>query len=511
MNFNQAYMGVIQRQGIKDSIVMYFSVAIGAVNALFIYPAYLTDAELGLFQWLVSWAMIVSPFVSLGSTNLVVRYFPIFRDENKKHNGFLILMLSLNLIGTIIFLVITWLGGDSLILFFDPNNEKPYIQQFFYYIIPLTLFISLNIFFINYIKNFLRIVIPTFFDTVFVKIGTAICAILLFWGAINLVGFINGIILVYALVTLGLIAYTFLLGQLHLKPDFSFLNKPLMREMSVFAFYGLMGSMSGGLLFFIDRAMIPLLIKDGFAANGIFTIVGYIGTSIDIPRKSLEKITAPVVAHSVQHNDWDNIQKLYNKSSINQLIAGCLLFLGIWLNLDSFFDIMPEGGTYRPWKMIVLTLGISGIIDMATGINSQIIAYSKYFRFNFYLALVLALLNVVFNYIFIKTFDLNIYGAALATLTSTALYNLFKYWFIFVKLKMQPFTWNTLWIVLISLSIYFLVSAIPGFANPFLDIFIKLLLIITLYVPTILYFRFSPDLNNLWSLAFDRAKKWLKL
>ena len=43
------YMGVIQRQGIKDSIVMYFSVAIGAVNALFIYPAYLTDAELGLF------------------------------------------------------------------------------------------------------------------------------------------------------------------------------------------------------------------------------------------------------------------------------------------------------------------------------------------------------------------------------------------------------------------------------------------------------------------------------
>ena len=504
-------MGVIQRQGIKDSIVTYFGVALGAVNTLFIYPACLRDEELGLFQFLVSWAMIISPFVLLGATNLVVRYFPVFRDDAKKHNGFLFLMLALTLSGFAVFALVAWLGGENLINYFNKNNQQPYIRQFFYYIVPLTLFVALNVLFINYIKNFLRIVIPTFFENVFVKVGTAILSILLFLEIINLVGFINGIVLVYALVTLALIGYTYWLGQLHLKPDFSFLKKPLRREMSVFAFYGVLGSVSGGLMFYIDKAMIPLLIEGGWAANGIFAIVGYMGTAIDIPRKSLEKITAPVVAHSIQTNDWDNIRKLYHKSSINQLIAGCLLFLGIWLNLESFFDIMPEGDTYRPWKMIVLTLGISGIVDMATGINSQIIAYSKYFRFNFYLVLVLAVLNVAFNFLFIKTFGLNIYGAALATLTSTTIYNIIKYWFIFAKLKMQPFTWRTLWIVLLSLAIYFLVSFFPKLTNPFLDIVIRSVLIVLLYVPVILYFRFSPDLNNLWTATLNRAKKWLKI
>ncbi|MDX1940187.1 MAG: polysaccharide biosynthesis C-terminal domain-containing protein, partial [Saprospiraceae bacterium] len=312
-------------------------------------------------------------------------------------------------------------------------------------------------------------------------------------------------------VTLSLIAYTYWLRQLHLKPDFSLLNRPLAREMSTFAFYSILGNVSNGLIIYIDKAMIPILGSDGWNDNGIFTIVAFIGTSVDIPRKSLEKITAPVITDSIQNNDWENVKKLYNKSSINQLIAGCLILLGIWLNLDSLFDLMPEGNTYRPWKMIVLVLGLSALVDMATGINNHIISYSKHFRFNFYLVIFLALLNVGFNYLFIKTFNLNILGAALATLTSITLFNIIKFWFIYVKFKMQPFTWNTLWIVLLSLSIYFIISFIPDLGHPIVDIFVKSLLIVALYVPTVLYFCFSPDLNNLWALTLDRAKKWLKI
>ncbi len=489
-------------------MVTYAGVALGAVNVLFIYPACLQDEELGLFQFMVSWAMILSPLVMLGTTNLVVRFFPVFRDEAQQHRGFLFLMLLLNALGFVLFTLLVWLFQDAILDILTQDHRSPLMRQYAIYIVPLTLFVSLNALFINYIKNFLRIVVPSFFENIFVKIATGTLALLLFAGWVELSGFVRGIVVSYALVTLGLIFYTRYLGQLYLRADFSMLKRPLTREMAVFAYFGILGNASSGLMLYIDKAMLPLLIdKGGLDASGIYTIVGFIGAAIDIPRKSLEKITTPVVAHSIQAGDWDNIRKLYSKSAINQLIVGCLLLLGIWLNLDYFFDIMPNGEVYRPWKLVVLMLGISSIIDMATGINSQIISYSQYFRFNFYLALILGLLNVLFNIIFIRFFQLNIYGTALATLTSITIYNLIKYTYIYRRLGMQPFSWATLGVLLLAMGIYIIVVLVPPVGgHPVVDILIRSVLIVAMYVPAVLWLRLSPDFNLLWTQIWQKIR-----
>ncbi len=502
-------MGIIQRQSIKDSIVTYVGVALGAVNTLFIYTL-IPKEEIGLIEFLISWTMLLSPIIMFGSTNLAVRFFPVFQDAQKGHNGFLFLLLLLPSVGLSLFALVVWLFKEDVLAHL--STKDPIIRQYLVFVLPLTLFFSFSTLFIHYIKNFYKIVIPTLLENVFVKVARGGLTLLYFFAFLSFSGLLIGIVGAYGLVLLGLILYTYYLEQLHLKPDFSSLRKPLVLDMGVFALYGILGSISGNLMQYIDKAMIPLLMSEqGSEANGIFAILGYIGTAIDIPRRSLEKIMAPVVSSSIQNNDWENIKKLYWKSSINQLIAGCLLFLGIWLNLDSFFDIMPNGDSYRPWRIIVLTLGMSAIVDMATGINSHIIAYSKYFRFNFYLVLILSLLNVMFNYLFIKTFELNIFGAALATLTSITVFNLIKYIFIYIRFGIQPFTWHTLWVILLSLGIYFVVSFVPDLGNPFLDIAVRSTLIAALFLSPVLYFRFSPDLNNLWAAAFDRAKKWLKI
>lgn len=503
-------MGIIQRQSIKDSIVTYFGVALGAINTLFIYTL-IPKAEYGLIEFLMSWTMILSPIILFGVTNLVVRFFPNFRDEERGHNGFLFLMLLIPCAGFLLFCLGIWLFKDDILSYL--NTEEVLIRRYAIFLIPLIFLVTFNTVFIHYIKNFLRIVIPTLLENVVVKIVRAVFTLLYFYALISFTGLMFSLVGAYAFVLLSLIIYTYFLGQLHLKPDFSKLDRPLMKDMGVYIFYGVLGGMTGPLMLYIDKAMLPVLIDgiDGLDATGIFAIVAYIGTAIDIPRKSLEKITAPVVANSIKENDWTNIKILYQKSSINQLIAGCLLFLGIWLNLDDFFSIMPNGEDYRPWKMIVFTLALSSIIDMATGINTQIIIFSKYFRFNFYLALVLGLLNVLFNYLYIKTFDLNIYGAALATLTSITIYNVIKFIYIYKKLNMQPFTQKTIWVFLLAFGVYALVSMLPSIGHPLLNIALKSALIAGIYIPVVLYFRFSPDLNNLWQAAYDRAKNWLKL
>ncbi len=383
------------------------------------------------------------------------------------------------------------------------------ILKYGYYIVPLTFFITFSAILIQYTKNFLRIVIPTLLENVWIKIATGTIALLFVFSVLSLKVYLTALVGAYAVVLLGMVLYLRWLGQWHWQPDFSLLKnkKGLLREMRTFAFFGILGSIGAGLMTWVDRLMIGLLL--GTAPTGIFSIVAYIGTTIDIPRKSLEKIVSPIIADAIQREDWVQVADLYQRSSINLLLAGCFIFLGVWLNLDSLFDIMSNGDKYRDFSRIVLLLGFASIVDMTTSVNSQIIGYSQYFRFNFYLIVILAGLNVAFNYLFIKTLEFGILGAAMATLTSVIIYNVIKFFFILVKLRIQPFTRVTLWVLLLALAVYFLVGIVPTVGHPVADILLRSALITVLFIIPVLYFKFSPDLNHLAVVAWQKIRERL--
>lgn len=504
-------MGVIQRQGIKDSIVAYFGVALGALNTLFIYTR-IPEEVFGLFQFLVSTALIISMFLQLGMPNVALRFFPIFKTEDNKHHGFLAFLLLPALIGCIVFAIASLLFYPWIQSWLAQQNTDPLVQPFLPFVLPLAFFMVFSAILTQYIKNFLRIVIPTFLESVWVKIATGVLSLLVAYGLLQVVGFVSGIIFAYGVVTLGLLVYLRWLGQLHLKPNFAILDKPLVRRIGIFAFYGVLGSVGSSLMTYVDRTMITVLIPNsGLAETGIFSIVAYIGTTIDIPRKSLERITAPVVANAIEEQNWGHVADLYRRGSINLLIIGALLFLGIWLNIDSVFAIMSNGEKYAAAKDIVFILGISSLIDMTTSINTHIISYSRYFRFAFYVIIILAGLNILFNYLFIKSFSWGIEGAALATLTSIVVFNAAKFLFIYRKFQMQPFTLATFWVILIAGGVYFLASLLPSTGIAILDILYKSAIITVLYLFPILYFKLSPDLNQLLLRVWIPLRKRLRL
>ncbi len=502
-------MGVIQRQGIKDSIVTYIGIAFGVVNTLVIYP-YLPSNVLGLFQFLVSAALIVTPFLQLGMQNVAVRFFPIFKNEEKKHQGFLFILLIPSIICFFVFAIAVILLEQPITNWLKAQDVDPIARQFILYFLPFAFFITINSILGQYIKNFLRIVIPTFLDTVWLKIATGFMALLFTYTLVNIYGYITGIIIAYGLVTIGLLIYTRWLGQLHLQPDYSLIKEPtLFRDIRIFAFYGIIGSLGASFMTYIDKFMIPLLMgKEGLVQNGIFTIVAFIGNTVDTPRKSLEKITQPIVADAIVKENWSEVEILYKRSAVNLLVLGLLLFLGIWLNIDSLFDIMKEGDKYRADKNIVFVLGMASLVDMATSINNQIIGFSKYFRFQFYVVLTLAALNVIFLYVFIKIFNLGIYGAALGTLFSIIVFNGIKLIFIQQKFKMQPFSMATVWILMIGAAVYGIASQLPDIGHPILTILYKSIIISILYIIPIFYFKLAPDFNQLVDSLWQKAKKY---
>ncbi|MFN7116092.1 MAG: polysaccharide biosynthesis C-terminal domain-containing protein [Saprospiraceae bacterium] len=170
---------------------------------------------------------------------------------------------------------------------------------------------------------------------------------------------------------------------------------------------------------------------------------------------------------------------------------------------------MANGEKYIPYKNIVFILGISSLLDMVTSINTHIIAYSRHFRFAFYVIIVLAGLNIIFNYLLIKTFGLGITGAALATMLSVFIFNLAKFFFIYWKFGLQPFTLRTLWVVLIGAGVFALASLLPSLGIALIDILYKSFIITILYITPILYFKLSTDLNDFLSKFWMMTRKRL--
>lgn len=92
-------------------------------------------------------------------------------------------------------------------------------------------------------------------------------------------------------------------------------------------------------------------------------------------------------------------------------------------------------------------------------------------------------------------------GASMATLISVFLYNLAKFIFLRVKLGMQPFGWKTLIVFgvgLLALGLGYLVPiSAENMAFSVGSIILRGGVIASVYLGIMLWFRISPELNEL--------------
>lgn len=492
-------MGIIQRQSIKNSFVNYVAVAIGFVN-LFVYTATLTKEEIGFYQFCLNTALLVMPFILLGSNNLSLKYFPLFNDSKNKNNGFLFLVLAYPLFGFVFFLLIVLFFQNQIIDSFAKHGQY---TDYFHYIIYLVFILSLNSVFTTYSSNFKRIVVPAIFNNLFIKIAIPLLAILYYYEYFSFQTFLQGIVIAYAIALVLLIAYIKWLGELSFKSNFKLLNRPLLKEMIQYQAYCILVGVGNTLAIRIDLFMITYIL--GWGYGGVYTIVMIISQVITVPSQAISSIIRPVVAEASAKNDLVHLKELYQKSAINQLIAGMYIFIGIWLSIDDLLMVIPNGQDYQSGKIVILILGIAKLIDMGSGINGHIITFSKYYSFNLYAILVLAVLNIINNIVFIPLYQLN--GAAFATLLSLSIFNLLRMIYIHLKFKMQPFTIDTVKAILIGLFSYYIITLVPSVENLFLNMLIKSVLVTILYWTLIYSFKVSEDINGIIKNGIDLMNK----
>lgn len=496
-------MGIVIRQSIKSSVVTYIGVIIGTVNVLFLYNKFLSPQQLGLYTSLIGFPQVFAAFSNLGTPHVGVRFFSRFSDPDKQHNGFLGYLLLAPLVGFVLFLL-AYIGVKGIFQSVYMDNS-PLLIQYYWYLPFITFFLLYTSTLETYSKVHLRIVVPTILREIFLKSSNSLLAILFGFKFITFDQLLNGIVLIYFLNVCFLLIYIKILGKLYLRFDFSFVKQPIFKEMCMYGLWTILGGATATILPNIEKLMLPAY-HGGLNSAAIFFIASSIGMVIAIPRNAIASISEPLLAESWKDNNLVHIEEIYQKSALNLLIVGGFLFLGIWTNIDSVFKIIPNATVYSQGKFVVLMVGLYSVFDMATGLNSEILKNSPYYKYDFGFYLIRFVVLFIVNLIFIPLYSYN--GAALAMLVSVVVYNLVKFFFIKYKLNLQPFNMGTVKTLLLGLFTYGVTLLIPSLEGNiwinFLNIAIKSVVISILFGGGVLFLAISEDLNRTVSSLFNK-------
>ncbi len=471
-------------------------VVLGFITTGLLYPLIFSTEEVGLLRILVSYSLLFAQFAGLGINTVTVKLFPYFRDYERKHNGYLGLALLVSAVGLVIAISAFLLLKSSIL---DTGKSgSDLFTSYFYYIVPLIIATLLFNVFDTYYRVLYKAVKGIIYKEVIQRIFI-FSVIFLFY--FNTIDFHQAVILY----TLALISPTILLflsliynKQLLLDLDLGFIDKKLSREMLNIGAFGILASFSGVLSMTIDSIMVERMID--LSAVGIYTVTFFFGSLILVPLRTMGKISSVVISDAWKENDILTIDSIYKKSSISLSVIGLLLLIGVWGNIDNVFQIIPV--KYIEGKYVILFIGIASLFDIALGVSPHIIVNSNHYRYLSYFLIIFAALLVISNIILIPIYG--IVGAALATLISKFIYNLIKYLFLYNKYKLQPFTFKTVLVYIIGISVYGISLLLPEQSNYIGDIILRSSVITIVFMVLVYYFKISDDINSKIDSTFKK-------
>ena len=481
-------MGIIQRQGIKNTISSYAGIILGFVSLIVIQPKFLKPEEIGLARVMFAFSTLIASFIPIGVTNMTIKYFPHFRNPKKGHHGFFGFMLIFPLIGFIISAIGLVVFREFIINQY--RRESPLILDYFNYIFPFSLFIAFGTVITTYLISLFKSTVPSYLNDVYVRIAYLLLIFAYYFKILTLPQFIGGYVGIYALQTLLLIFYLLSVDKPSLNIDWSFFKKQGVREMVSFGLLLSFSSIAALGLKTLDSVLIGKFLPLSFV--GIYAIASFIPTIIETPLNALDRIVTAKVAHAVVENDMDDVRDVFYKSVKYLSLIGALLFVGINCNITYLLQLV--GKDYQQGYEVVWIISVGALINMMGGANTSIIFYSSKYWQGALLLLLLVIITFTNNMLLIPRFGIN--GAAMSTAISSLLYTGIKLFLIYRRFGFMPYTIDTLK----TLGILFLCLAInfmlPVFGSAVLNIVFKSMVLGGSFLMLTYLLKIVPEFNR---------------
>jgi O-antigen/teichoic acid export membrane protein len=495
----------IRRQSIVSSIIVYIGLALGFLNT-YLYAKGFDEAQYGLVGGaFVAFGSIMFSFSNVGVIFYIYKFFPYYNDNlpPKKND-----MITLSLIVSITAFIFVMISG---IVFKDFMIRKyaehsPEVVTYYYWLFPFGFGLSIYSILEAFAWQLRESVLTNFLKEILFRLFATILIVLTFMGVIKDFDlFIKIYAFTYIAIALVLVIYLFTAGKLHFTFTISRVTRKFYKKIIGVALFIWSGSLVYNIAQVFDTLVIGAVVTNGMASVGVYTLAQNMSSLVYAPQRAIVAASIPALAQAWKDKDHGKINRIYQRSSINQLIFAVAMFSLIWLNFtDGVLTFHLKQG-YLDARIIFLFVGFTKIIDMGTGVNGQIIGTSIYWKVEFISGMILLALTLPLNYILTKEYGA--VGTAIANLIAFTVYNSLRYLFLLKKFNMQPFSAKTAYSILLGavcfIICYFLFNAYQGLGW----IFLRSSVFVLLFVSGVLYLNLSPDVLPVWESVRNRFRK----
>ncbi|MES2428801.1 MAG: oligosaccharide flippase family protein [Bacteroidota bacterium] len=515
-------MGIIKKQSYKNTIVSYGGMVVAYINTVLLFPFFVTPTQYGFYNLIISISVLYSLIASMGGPSILAKYFPFYRTDDKKHNGFIHWSAGLVLCGFLVITLIYILFKPQITAVFAEQTplhnlshfklkaevlKVPLFVEYYYYLIPLSFFVLA----FNYLEMTGRIIYQTiysnFLQNVLLRLLTTALLLMIAAKWINFEDFIFLYIGCNGLISLLLLISIIATKNFSYRFDDHGFKSIKKREIIGFGTFTLISSAIYVLLQKVDTLMLSSMVGDN--VQGVYSWYFNIAIVISVPAQALSRTTYAIVADAWKANNRENIIEVYYKTSIIQMVIGCLLFIGIIVNRENLYAIARNKEFTDPkYFSLFLVIGLGFLVDITGGLNTYIITTSHKYRLVTLLTIFAAIFCIGLNYILIpKYYGL---GAAISYLLTTIGINISTWFYLKYRFQMQPFNYKHLLVIAITLVSWAAGQYFWRMPNVFLDIVVRSGITATVYGLLAYYFNISSDINDKVNATLKKAYSIIK-
>ena len=488
-------MSNIRRQSIISSLIIYFGFAVGLLNTWLFASreAGFQDNQFGLYNAFIAIAMLMMALSNMAMPSYIYKFFPYYKDHlPAKKNDQLTIALVVGLIGFAGVAIAGFVFKGLVIKKYITN--APEIVTHYSWIFILGLGLLLFTLLEAYTWQLHKSVFTNFLKEVAWRLFTTVLIALFAWGIIRDFDlFIRLFAFSYPFIALVLLLYLVFTRQIHFTFSISKVTRRFTGSILRLCGFVYIGSLIFTVSLVFDSFVITSKLTNGLALLAVYSVAQNIAAMIQVPQRGIIAASIAHLSRAWKEKNMGLLQRVYQRSSLNQLLFACGFLALIILNFTDAVYTFGLKGTYLEAYYVVIFLGLAKLVDMGTGVNSQIIATSTYWRFEMLSGVVLLLVMLPLSYWF--TVEFGIAGTAAAQLISITVYNIIRILFLWRKFNLFPFTVSTLYTLLLAGGAWIICYYAFRNLHSWTGLFARSTVFLLLYGGSVIAFRVSPDVQ----------------
>ncbi|MAH81808.1 MAG: hypothetical protein CMC21_00970 [Flavobacteriaceae bacterium] len=477
-------MGVVAKQTFYNLLSIGLAFFLGAVNTLYMYPNFMGSRFQGVVIALLAYSNLVQPFISFGLQHAIIKYYSSFNNKKERDSLLIFSIWSPLLILSLIFF---YLYFFSTSLVSNISSKEPLLSTYAFVIILIAISTSYFEIFYSWLRVQLVSVFGNFLKEFYPRLLNFLLLTLYALDYINFEIFIYSLIIGYYLRLIFIIIYSLIVYS----PEITFKLPTSYLKIIFYSFLIFLSGAASSVILDIDKSMIASLITSDDVA--FYSVALFIAAVIEAPGRAMFQIVSPLVSKAINSNDKKYLIRLLKKSSNNLFLVSGFLFLLINLNTGDFYKFVNQP-LYASAISVVSVVSIGKLFSMSIGCLNNIITNSKYYHYIFWFSVISATTAVGLNLILIPKYG--VIGAAYATLFVIIFINTMKLILIAYGLKIHPYSFQTLKILLLIIVVYFILKEINLEYSSFINLGLRSLLIICLYAILSQFLGLSKDINQ---------------